>query len=283
MENRTYFKFILVVLVALVLFSVGGYLFYDHASLYFVEKVEREQEMVADRIADNLQAYLQRVRQTIDSVLDFTPRQVGGIKESTAHRFKLLWEIYPEIFHLAFLAADGEVYYTGEDGDFMPLGLPLQEVYEWQYFDDSHWGEIDDDELHQQLSVLMHYVPELGQVMPVPIIIFAKRVVIDGEYIGLMLVPYQFDFMISTYCQNMVVEERREIVVADNRGRVVFSSLTGLLLRDFYPTYGLSSDLFLGKSGQLSSLAKDELPLVLAALANQNPFSATLAPRAGPR
>ncbi|MEA3333664.1 MAG: response regulator [Pseudomonadota bacterium] len=283
MENRTYIKFILVVLTTLILFSVGGYFFYDHASRYFTEKVEREQEMVADRITENLQAYLQRVRQTVDSVLDFTPRQVGSVKEFTAHRFKLLWKIYPEIFHLAFLAADGEVYYTGEDGDFMPLGLPLREVYEWQYFDDSLWDEIDDDELHQQLSVLMHYVPELGKVMPVPIIIFAKRVVIDGEYVGLMLVPYQFDFMISTYCQGLVVEERREIVVANNRGRVVFSSLPGLLLRDFYPTYGLSPDLFLEKSEQLSSLVKEELPLVLAALANRNPFSATLKISSGGR
>ncbi|MCD6534567.1 MAG: response regulator [Deltaproteobacteria bacterium] len=276
MENRTYIKFIFVVLTTLILFSAGGYFFYDHISHYFTKEVEREQEMVADRIADNLQAYLQRVRQTVDSVLDFTPRQVVSIKEFTAHRFKLLWEIYPEIFHLAFLAADGEVYYTGEDGDFMPLGLPLREVYEWQYFDDSLWDEIDDDELHQQLSVLMHYVPELGKVMPVPIIIFAKRVVIDGEYIGLMLVPYQFDFMISTYCQSLVVEERREIVVADNHGRVIFSSLPELLLQGFYPTYGFSPDLILEKDEQLPVLAKDELPLVLAALANRNPFSATL-------
>ncbi len=276
MENRTYIKFILVVLAALILFSAGGYFFYDYASRYFAGKVEREQEMVVDRITDNLQAYLQRVRQTVDSVLDFTPHQDSSIKEFTAHRFKLLWEIYPEIFHLAFLAADGEVYYTGEDGDFMPLGLPLQEVYEWQYFDDSRWDEIDDDELHQQLSVLMYYVPELGKVMPVPIIIFAKRVVIDSEYIGLMLVPYQFDFMINTYCQSLVIEDRREIVVVDNHGRVVFSSLPGLLLQDFYPTYGRTPDLFFEKNEQLSSLAKDDLPLVLAALANRNPFSTTL-------
>jgi PAS domain S-box-containing protein len=283
MENRTYFKFILVVLAVLLLFPVGGYFFYDRVSHYFILKVEREQEMVADRITENLQAYLQRVRQTVDSVLDFTPHQAGSIKQFTAHRFKLLWKIYPEIFHLAFLAADGEIYYTGADGDFMPLGLPLQEVYEWQYFDDSLWDEIDDDELHQQLSVLMHYVPELGKVMPVPIIIFAKRVVIDGEYVGLMLVPYQFDFMISTYCQSLVVEERREIVVADNRGRVVFSSLPGLLLRDFYPTYGSSPDLFLEESEQLPSFAKGDLPLVLAALANRNPFSVAMKISSGGR
>ena len=102
MENRAYIKFILVVLATLILFSAGGYFFYDHASRYFTEKVEREQEMVADRVVDNLQAYLQRVRQTIDSVLDFTPRQASSIKEFTSHRFKLLWKIYPEIFHLAF-------------------------------------------------------------------------------------------------------------------------------------------------------------------------------------
>ena len=276
MENRTYIKFILMALVALMLFSAGGYLFYDHVSRHFILEVQREQEVVADRITKNLQAYLKRVRQTVDSVLDFTPYQVSDIKELTAHRFKLLWKIYPEISHLAFLAADGEVYYTGEDGDFMPLGLPLQEVYEWQYFESGLWDEIDDEELHQRLSILMLYVPELGQVMPVPIIIFAKRVVFNGEYVGLILVPYQFDFMFTTYCRSMVVEKRREIVVADNRGQVVFSSLSGLLLRDFYPAYGLSADMLLEKREQISSLDKKELPLILAALANRNPFSATM-------
>ncbi|MCK5783967.1 MAG: hypothetical protein KAH06_05935, partial [Desulfobacterales bacterium] len=139
MEDRIYIKFVLMALVVLMLFSVGGYFFYDHASRHFTLEVQHEQEMMADRIADNLQAYLLRVRKTVDSVLDFTPHQVGDIKELTAHRFKLLWNIYPEISHLAFLAADGEVYYTGENGDFMPLGLPLHEVYEWQYFDYGLW------------------------------------------------------------------------------------------------------------------------------------------------
>ena len=239
MENRTYIQFVLMALVALMLFSVGGYIFYNRVSHHLSYEVQREQEMVADRITENLQSYLNRVRQTVDSTLDFIPYQVSDIKKLTAHRFKLLWKIYPEISHLAFLASDGEVYYTGEDGDFMPLGLPLQEVYEWQYFDYGLWNEIDDEKLHQRISVLMHYVPELGKVMPVPIIIFAKRVVVDGEYVGLVLVPYNFDFMFTTYCRSMVIEKRREIVVADSLGRVVFSSLPGLLLRDFYPAYRL--------------------------------------------
>ena len=277
MEDRIYIKFVLMALVVLMLFSVGGYFFYDHASRHFTLEVQHEQEMMADRIADNLQAYLLRVRKTVDSVLDFTPHQVGDIKELTAHRFKLLWNIYPEISHLAFLAADGEVYYTGENGDFMPLGLPLHEVYEWQYFDYGLWDEIDDEKLHQRLSILMHYVPESGKVMPVPIIIFAKRVVVDGEYVGMMLVPYRLDFMLTMYCRSMVVEGRREIVVVDSRGRAVFSSLSGLLLRDFYPAYGaLSPDLLIETGESLSSLNEAELPLVLAALANRNPFSATL-------
>ncbi|MCD6429988.1 MAG: response regulator [Deltaproteobacteria bacterium] len=276
MENRTYIQFVLMALVALMLFSVGGYIFYNRVSHHLSYEVQREQEMVADRITENLQSYLNRVRQTVDSTLDFIPYQVSDIKKLTAHRFKLLWKIYPEISHLAFLASDGEVYYTGEDGDFMPLGLPLQEVYEWQYFDYGLWNEIDDEKLHQRISVLMHYVPELGKVMPVPIIIFAKRVVVDGEYVGLVLVPYNFDFMFTTYCRSMVIEKRREIVVADSLGRVVFSSLPGLLLRDFYPAYGSSSDLLLEKSEQVLSLDKKELSLVVAALANRNSFSTTM-------
>ncbi len=283
MENRTYTQFVFMALAALMLFSAAGYVFYDRVSYHLAYEVQREQEMVADRITENLQAYLMRVRQTVDSVLDFVPDQVGDMKELTAHRFKLLWEIYPEISHLAFLAADGEVYYTGEDGNFMPLGLPLQEVYEWQYFDYGLWDEIADEKLHQRISVLMHYVPELGKVMPVPIIIFAKRVVVDGVYVGMMLVPYQLDFMITTYCRSMVIEKRREIVVADSRGRVVFSSLSGLLLQDFYPAYGISYDPLFEKSEQFSSLDKKEQPLVLAALANRNPFSTTIKISSGGR
>ncbi len=276
MENRTYTQFILMALTVLMLFLAGGYIFYNHVSQHFICGVQREQEMVAERITENLQTYLKRVQQTVDSVLDFTSYQVGDIKELTAHRFKLLWKIYPEIFHLAFLAADGEVYYTGEDGDFTPMGQPLKEVYEWQYFDYGFWDELDDEKLHQYISVFMHFVPELGKVMPVPIILFAKRVVVDGESLGFILVPYQLDFMITTYCRNMVVEKRREIVLVDSRGRVVFSSLPGLLLRDFYPAYGISSDLLLEKSEQFSLLDKEELSLVVAALANRNPFSTTM-------
>ena len=263
-------------LAALILFSVGGYIFSDRVSRHFVSEVQSEQEIVADRIVKNLEAYLKRVRQTVDSVLDFTPHQGGKIKEVTAHRFKLLWKIYPEISHLAFVTADGDVYYTGENGNFMPLGLPLQEVYEWQYFDYGLWDEIDDEKLHQRLSVLMQFVPELGKVMPVPIIIFAKRVVVDGEYIGLMLIPYQFDFMFTTYCRSLVVEKRREIIVADSHGRVVYSSFPGLFLDNFYPTYGSSSELLLRKGEHFSLLSKEELPHVLAALANRTPFSSVM-------
>jgi len=263
-------------LVVLILFAVGGYFFSDRVSSHFISEVQSEQEVVADRIVGNLEAYLKRVQQTVDSVLDFTPAQCGNMKELTTHHFKLLWKIYPEISHLAFVAADGDVYYTGADGNFMPLGLPLKEVYEWQYFDYGFWDEIDDEKLHQRISVLMQYVPELGKVVPVPIIIFAKRVVIDGEYVGLMLVPYKFDFMFTTYCRSLVVEKRREIVVVDALGQVVFSSFSGLYLNDFYPSYGSSSELLFKQGESFSSLDREELPYVLAALANRNPFSSFL-------
>ena len=275
-EQKIYFKFILMALVTLIIFSVGGYLFSDRVSNHFILEVQSEQELVAERIVVNLEAYLKRVRQTVDSVLDFTPYKCGDMKERTANRFKLLWKIYPEISHLAFVAADGEVYYTGKDGNFMPLGLPLQEVYEWQYFDYGLWDELDDEGLHQRISVLMQYVPELGKVMPVPIIIFAKRVVVDGEYLGLMLVPYRFDFMFSAYCQSLVVENRREIVVTDNLGRVLFSSFPGLFLHQFFPSYGSSSDLLFMEGERFTSLDEEELPQVLASLANRTPFSTVM-------
>lgn len=263
-------------LAILIIFSVGGYLFSARVSSHFVAEVQNEQKVAADRIVTNLEAYLERVRQTVASVLDFVPYQSVDMKEVTAHRFKLLWKIYPEISHLAFVAADGEVYYTGKDGNFIPLGLPLQEVYEWQYFDYGLWDELDDEKLHQRISVLMRYVPELGKVVPVPIIIFAKRVVVDGEYIGLMLVPYSFDFMFKTYCQSLVVENRREIVVADNIGRVLFSSVPGLFLHHFFPSYGNTSDLFTDEGEYFSSLEEEDLPHVLAALANRNSFSTAM-------
>ncbi|MBN2809234.1 MAG: response regulator [Deltaproteobacteria bacterium] len=282
-RNSVYFKFMLLALAALIVFSVGGYLFSARVSRHFTAEVKGEQELVAERIVENLEAYLKRVRQTVDSVLEFEPHQCGEIKELTAHRFKLLWKIYPEISHLAFVAAGGEVYYTGESGDFMALGLPLQEVYEWQYFDYGLWEETDDDNLHQRISVLMRYVPELGKVMPVPIIIFSKRVIIDGQYLGMMLVPYNFDYMFASFCQSLALENRREIVVADSYGQVVFSTLPGLYLHSFYPSYGNNADLLLQKGEAATVLGKDDLPQALAALANRNPFSTVLEVSAGGR
>ena len=283
MTSRTYLKFLLIALSALLLFSATGYFFYDHVSSHFVVEVQHEQEMVAERIAENMENYFARVHKTIDSVLDFTPCWVDDLSEITSRRFRLLWDIYPEIDHLIFLSVDSEVYYTGNDGDFMLLGLPMQDVYEWQYFAADRWSEVEDVELHQHLTVLMRYVPELEKVMPVPMVVFTKRVEVDGEYVGLMLVPYQLDFLFNDYCLSMTIDKRREIVVADSRGQVAFSSLPGLLFADFYPVYSGSSmaDLLFEEKGQLSWLEKNQIPEVMAALSNRNSFSTILSITSG--
>ena len=276
MGSRTYLNFLLIAFVALLLFSTVGYLFYRHVSTHFVLEVQHEQEMVAERITENLGDYFARVRQTVDSVLTFTPCNVDDISEITARRFRLLWDIYPEINHLIFLSADNEVYYTGDSGDFIPLGMPLRDVYEWQHFEVERWRNCDDLKLHQHLTALMCYVPELKKVMPVPMVAFTKRVVVNGSYVGLMLIPYKLDFLFGSYCQNMAVEKRREIVVADSRGRVIFSSLPGLIFSDFYPVYGTPSAGPSLNGAEPCQLEKEQAPEVIAALSNHRPFSTTL-------
>ncbi len=277
MASRTYLKFLAISIAALLLFSMAGYFFYSNVSRNFVREVQQEQGAVAERVVDNMENYFVRVRQTVKSVLDFTPCRVEDISAITSRRFRLLWDIYPEITHLIFLSADDEVYYTGNDGDFMPLGLPLQDVYEWQYFAVDLWSETEDTDLHQHLTVLMRYVPELEKVMPVPMIIFTKRVVVAGKYAGLMLVPYQLDFLFDSCCRSVTVDKRHEVVVADSRGQVIFSSIKGLLFNDFYPAYSsaVTSDLLFDRDGQFSRLDRKQVPDVLAALSNRNPFSAT--------
>ena len=277
MASRTYLKFLIIAVTALLLFSTAGYFFYDYVSDHYIIEVQQEQEMVAERVVENLENYFLRVSQVVDSVLNFVPHSVSDISNMTSRRFRLLWDIYPEITHLIFLNSDNEVYYTGKDGDFLPLGLPLQDVYEWQHFAVDLWRAIDDLKLHQHLTVLMRYVPELDKVMPVPMVIFSKRVVVDGEYAGLILVPYQLDFIFDSYCQNMTLDKRREVVVADSHGEVVFSSLPGLIFTALYPSYGApAADLLVSKEKQLSWLDKKQTPAVMAALSNQKPFSATL-------
>ncbi len=277
MASRSYLKFIIIVVAALLIFSAAGYFSYDHFTRHSTLEVQMEQQVVAKRIVSNLENYLARVRQTVNSVLTFTPHQVDNISLVTSQRFRLLWDIYPEITHLIFLSSDNKVYYTGHDGDFIPLGLPLRDVYEWQHFAIDLWSENRDPGLHQYVTVLMKYVPELEKVMPVPMVIFTKRVEVEGKYVGLMLVPYQLDFIFDNYCRSMIVDKRRDIIVANCRGKVVFSSLSGLLYTNFYPAYGSpAADLFYEKKEPLVQLDKKQIPEVMAALSNRSPFSTTM-------
>ncbi len=277
MAGRTYLKFLLIALTALLFFSATGYFFYVHVSRHYDLEVQQEQAAVAGRIVENMENYLARVRQTVKSVLNFSPCRVKDISAITSKRFRLLWDIYPEITHLIFLSADDEVYYTGNSGDFMPLGLPLKDVYEWQYFKVDLWSNAGDCDLHQHLTFLMRYVPELEKIMPVPMIIFTKRVVVAGKYAGMMLIPYQLDFLFDSCCRSVTVDKRREVVVADGRGQVLFSSLKGLLFTDFYPAYSRAetSDPLFDRKGRFARLDEKEVPEVMAALSNRNPFSAT--------
>ncbi|MBN2707288.1 MAG: response regulator [Deltaproteobacteria bacterium] len=274
MEKLTYLKFFLVLLLLLGLFCGGSYLLYDHFTSHFISEMEKEQGMLAERVSDNLQLYLKRVRRTVTAVLNSTTVRAEDVRGLVSSRFKLLWEIYPEIFHLAFVAADGEVYYTGSDGDFMPLGLPLREIYEWQHFEGEFSDEGEDGQIRERLTVLMQYVPELSRVRPVPVIVFSKRVVFQGEYVGTILVPYNFDFMFSSFCRSLALEKSREIVVVDDRGEVAFSSLPGLLAKFFHPAYSLSSAFF--PNGRLCRVDDSQLPQVTAALVNGSAFSTNL-------
>ncbi len=278
MASRTYLKFIIIAVAGLLLFSAAGYFFYDHVTRHYTQEVRKEQKLVTGRIVTNLENYFARVRQTVDSVLKFTPLGADAIKGITSKRFRLLWDIYPEITHLIFIGADNNVYYTGNDGDYMPLGLSLHDVYEWQYFTVDRWREENDDlNLHQHITVLMQYVPEFDKVMPVPMVVFTKRVEVNGKYAGLMLVPYQLDFLFDNYCRSMTVDKRREVVVTDPTGKVVFSSLPGLLYNNFYPAYGSSAaDLLAEKEGFLPRLDKKHLPEVVAALSNRSSFATSM-------
>jgi len=275
-RKQTYTFFMVVILTTILLFSFGTWLFYTRVSRHFVAEVRNEQNMVVDRVVVNMQNYLKRVHRILDSVLDFNPDNRSDIKGLTAARFRLLWQICPEITHLAFLSKEDDVYYTGKEGDFMPLGLTLDDIYEWQSFDRSLWKNIKDEKLHQRISVLQRFVPELGKVVPVPIIIFIKRVVVNGKFAGIILVPYQFDFMFESFCRSLAVEKRREIIIVDGHGMVVFSSLPGWRFEKFYPSYAVASDEVVEKKEFRTRIKPQALPRVIASLSNRKPFSASI-------
>ncbi len=275
-KKPTYTFFIVVVLAAIIFFSLGTWIFYNRVSRHFVNEVRTEQNLVVDRVVVNMQHYLARVHRLLESVLAFNPADSTDIKALTAAHFRLLWQISPEITHLAFISRDDDVYYTGKEGDFMPLGLTLDDIYEWQSFDQRLWQDIKDEKLHQRLSVLQRFVPELGKVVPVPIIIFIKRVVVNGKYAGIILVPYQFDFMFESFCRILAVKDRREIMIVDGHGMVVYSSLPGWRFKKFYPSYALASQEVVENDALRQRIAPENLPRVIASLAGRKPFYASL-------
>jgi PAS domain S-box-containing protein len=273
--KRSYIFFLLVIVLMVLGFVCGGWLFYHQVSRHSTCEISREEHLVAGRISDNLQLYLKRVRRTIDGVLDFDAfAGPQNLKSLVAARFRLLWGICPEIKHLVFLSSDGKIYYTGREGDFLPLGLSFEEIYEWQHFSNRFWEELHDDRLHQRLASLACRLPGHKNDSLVPVILFAKKVRIKGNDAGTILIPYRFDFMFKAYCQSLV-ENRRGVIVVDNRGEVVFSSYPGLLGQKFFPAFASSIDRAL-ESDNLSLLVPEERSRVVAALGQGKYFTAKI-------
>ncbi len=273
--KQTYRLFLLVVVLMVAGFASGGWFFYRQVCRHSFNEVCREQVLVADRIADNLKLYLQRIRRTVEGILSFGDFPgVTDVKGVIAARFRLLWRICPEIDHLIFLSSDGEIYYTGREGDFLPLGLAFRDVYEWQRFPGSFWKNIRDDRLHQCLSSLTCETAAGVRDTIIPVILFARRVCFQGRPVGVILIPYRFDFMFNAYCRSLE-EKWRGIIVIDNCGRVVFSSYPELLGRDFFPSFAQSAERFLDTAGK-PAIPEAERPRVVAALGNGAGFSVIL-------
>ncbi|MBN2705534.1 MAG: hypothetical protein JXR89_03735, partial [Deltaproteobacteria bacterium] len=283
MKKRGQVRYFIVLLLIIAVFLLGGQTFYRHVSHYFQEDAKYEQGLIAERIIDNLQSHLRRVADTVDSVLTFAHCRSGGVLEPLAGRFYLLWEIYPEISHLLFVDANGMVFSTDEGGRFASLGLPLEEVFEWQAFVECLQAPDSGPELRIRLTSFRRFFPARGETLEEPIVVFSKNIVFQGEYAGQVLVPYKLELLLDTYCRGLVLENKQEIFLVDNRGRVVFSSLAGPYLAPFSPAYGGSHDPFLD-AGEAFPVRLDrrDQPEVIAALANRHPFSCRLLHQ-GPR
>ena len=226
-------QFLTVVGTCLAIFIVVGYGFDRHVHRQVVESVRAEQALVADRVVSNVESYVARVSRTVDSVLTIAGRWDGDVLEVLGRHVRPLAAIYPEIGTVVYVTPDGGICLAGEGRRFVPTGITLDDVYEGSRLA-GHLRVTDTEEATLVTTAdFIRFEPAVDRVVETPGLLIVKRVKLPDGRIGVILIPYQLDFIVKHFLRGGAGVERYGIFLISRKGIAVYSSTPDFLYQPF--------------------------------------------------
>ncbi len=231
MNRRSYLGFLAVVAALVAVFGVVGSWFGVRIGARLKRSVQVEQTVLAESVARNVESYVARVSDTVRSVLRLPNLWEGDPKRLVAERYRILTGIYPEIRTAAFVEPDGEIYSTDRSGTFQPMGVHLDDLAEADALREILGRPAGRRSFWVTVSSLFRYVPELDGVTSAPVLLFVQQVRFDGLPAGVVLVPYEIDFLLEHFVRAAGLGAGRDIHFVTQDGLAVYSSVPAWLYR----------------------------------------------------
>ncbi len=231
MSRRSYLGFLAVVATLVAVFGVVGSWFGVRIGARLKRSVQVEQTVLAESVARNVESYVARVSGTVRSVLRFPDLWEGDPKVLASERYRILTGIYPEIRTAAFVEPNGEIYSTDRSGAFQPMGVHLDDLAEADALRAILGRPAGKRSFWVTVSSLFRYVPELDGVTSAPVLLFVQQVLFDGLPAGVVLVPYEIDFLVEHFVRAAGRGAGRDIHFVTQDGLAVYSSVPDWLYR----------------------------------------------------
>jgi len=235
-KHKFTLQFFLFISLCLGFCLIGGYLFYQLLVTNISSNLRYEQVLVADRIRDNIESHLERVGRGIDSILSFHAGEGRNIRSAITRRFHLLQAMYPEIGKLA-LATDNKIFFSNQEGVLPSTGMPVDAVYEWSKLKQRFWWQLQEGEAEATVIELFQFVPAVNGVIHLPVVLFAKKVIVGKKDYGSLLIPYQLEFMVNTFLKAMESDGERPVALVSDQGLVLYSTIREVCYTHFLPAY----------------------------------------------
>ncbi|MBN2333612.1 MAG: response regulator [Deltaproteobacteria bacterium] len=269
MRHKYYLQFFIFISICLGLFLFGGASFYRGVMGTIRTNLHQEQFLVAERIKDTIETYLERIGTSIDSVLAIENVGQTDVIDVLNARFQLLQAIYPEISNVAFANTEEEIFFSGKDGRLLPVGIPMEDVYEWQHLKQKFWWQVGESQAAATVTELFQFIPSVDHAVKMPVVLFSKNVVVNGFYAGTILIPFHFDYIIANFLESLPAANERLVALISDRGLVLYSTIGNIQYSKTLPAF---SGYQAADQQRFSLIDQEQHDYVSRSLLQQKPF-----------
>ncbi|PLX39872.1 MAG: hypothetical protein C0608_10555 [Deltaproteobacteria bacterium] len=225
MGKKLVIQFLLFSLLVLSVFAGAGIWLDAHIERNLEREALFRHSLVAGRIVNNIELYLDRVRSGVEHAFTIPTDDGPDIKRVLEFRLSMLSEVFPEIFSIAYMDPSGLIFFTNKNGIFQNEGVSIDEIIESGIFRENlNDSAKQKKDVSVSPSIFMRFSPEVERIVPTSALLFSKSMHRGEQYVGTLFVPYLLDFLIESYLSTPGLGAPFTTYLVNEEGSLIYRS-----------------------------------------------------------